>query len=110
MKHHFVICSKRNNLEVLAIRNSAQQIQMEQRETLRESTSSTVAPATTPVTTATAPSDVTPDEREGAILYINTRTQILLQTARALASNANTPHEIENVRVLFDSGSSKPLI
>ena len=110
MKHHVAICSKRNNFEVPEIRNNEQQTQMEQPETLKESASSTVAPATTPATTATAPSDVKPDEREGATLYINARTQIFLQTARALASNPNTPHEIENVRVLFDSGSSRTYI
>ena len=110
MKHHVAICSKRNNFEVPEISNNAQQTQMEQPETLKENASSTVAPATTPVTTATAPSDVKPDEREGATLCINTRTQILLQTARALASNPNTPHEIENVRVLFDSGPSRTYI
>ena len=63
MKHHVAICSKWNNFEVPEVRNNAEQTQMEQPETLRESTSSTVAPATTPVTTATAPSDVKPDER-----------------------------------------------
>ena len=110
MKHYAAICSKWNNFEVPEIRNNAQQTHLEQPETLKESTSSTVAPATTPVTTATAPSDVKPDEKEGATLYINTRTQNLLQTARALASNSNTPHEIENVRVLFNSGSSRMYI
>ena len=104
---HVAICSKRNNFEVPGIRHNAQQTLMEQPETLKESASSTVAPATTPVTTATAPSDVKPDEREGATLYMNTRTQILLQAARALPSNPNTPNEIENVHVLFDSGSSR---
>ena len=74
---------------------------MEQPETIRESTSSTVALATIRSTTATATNNVKPDEKEGATLYINTRTQILLQTARALASNPNTPHQTENVRALF---------
>ena len=110
MKHHAAIFSKRNNFEVPGIRNNAQQTQMEQPETLKESASTTVAPATTPVTTATAPNDVKPDEREGATLYINTRTQIFLQTAHALASNPNTPQEIKNVHVLLDSGSSRTCI
>ena len=78
---------------------------MEQPETLGENASSTVAPAT--CATATAPSDVKPDERKETTLYINTGTQILLQTAHA---NPNTPHEIENVPVLFDSGSSRTYI
>ena len=63
MKHHVDICSKRNNFEVPEIKINAQQTQTEQPETSRESTSSTVAPATTPVTTVTGLSDVKQKER-----------------------------------------------
>ena len=64
MKHHVAICSEWNNVEVPEIRNNVHQTQMEQPDILKESASCTVAPETTPVTTATAPSDVKPDERE----------------------------------------------
>ena len=43
-------------------------------------------------------------------LYVNSKTQILLQTARVRVSRAdNQNHEI-NARVLFDSGSQRSYV
>ena len=43
-------------------------------------------------------------------LYVNSETQILLQTARALVSRADNQNYEINARVLFDSGSQRSYV
>ena len=43
-------------------------------------------------------------------MYVNTRTPILLQTAKSLIYNPQLPQATANARIIFDSGSQRSYI